>query len=300
MILKRVVEDTLVGSGVAAIASGRLRGQTLILAYHNIVPDDVAPGGDRSLHLPRRAFAEQLDLVQEHCEVVALDAVRDTAPVDGRPRVALTFDDAYRGAVTCGVAELARRGLPATIFIAPAFVGGQSFWWDALSSDACAGPPPELRERALSALGGDDRAVRAAAAADHLAVRDVAPAMCVASEDELRAAARYEGVTYGSHSWSHPNLASLSEDALANELRRPLAWLWARFERVSTWVSYPYGLSGPTTAGAAAAAGYSGALAISGGWIPRGGQLAFVLPRLNVPSGLSRAGLRLRLAGFFS
>ena len=54
MILKRVVEDTLVGSGVAAIASGRLRGQTLILAYHNIIPDDVAPGGDRSLHLPRR------------------------------------------------------------------------------------------------------------------------------------------------------------------------------------------------------------------------------------------------------
>lgn len=300
MTLKHVVEDALVGSGAAAVAGSRLRGRTLILAYHNIVPDGAAAAGDRSLHLPRRVFAEQLDLVQAHCDVVALAAVRDPGPPDGRPRVVLTFDDAYRGAVTCGVAELERRGLPATIFVAPAFIGGRSFWWDALSTDADGGPPQALRERALEMLGGDDAAIRSAAAVDGAEARAVPPALCAASETELDEAARYEGLSFGSHSWSHPNLATMTDVELAAELTRPLDWLRARYPRVAAWLSYPYGLSGPGTARMAERIGYRGALEIGGGWVPRGGHAAFVLPRLNVPSGLSPAGLRLRLAGLFA
>src|SRR2546428_13985807 len=42
-------------------------------AYHNVVPDDCPPFGDRSLHLSHRAFVRQLDLLlSTHC-IVPLD-----------------------------------------------------------------------------------------------------------------------------------------------------------------------------------------------------------------------------------
>lgn len=300
--LKHLLEAALVHGGVPRVARALAAGRGLVLAYHNIVPDGGRIAGDTSLHLPQRLFAWQLDYLAEHCSVVPLDLLVATPDADAsRPLVAVTFDDAYQGAVTAGVDELARRRLPATIFVAPAFVGGATFWWDRLSATGAAGPPPAVRAHALAACGGREEQVAAWATGAGLSSQPVEPHMRVASEAELGAAVRRCDITLGSHSWSHPNLARIDSPAeLGRELTLPLAWLRERFEPVRPWLAIPYGLSSPAVERAAAAAGYRAAFRVSGGWLPAGRRDALALPRLNVPAGLSRNGFALRCAGLLS
>jgi peptidoglycan/xylan/chitin deacetylase (PgdA/CDA1 family) len=300
MNLKALVERGLVRSGAAAATRATVRGRALILAYHNILPDGERPVGEASLHLPRRAFADQLDALAEHCQVVPLAHALEPPPSvgerQGRPRVAITFDDAYLGAVQAGVDELRRRGLPGTIFVTPGMLGGRSFWWDALAGPA--GTIPEaVRTHALEQCRGEDEAVRRWAGAAGLALAEPPAALRTASEEALLAAARGASVTLGVHTWSHPNLIRLSPTELVSELRRPLDWLRQRFAATLAWVAYPYGLWSPGVAAALGEAGLEAGLRVSGGWIPRRGVDRAAIPRSNVPAGLSLDGFRLRLAG---
>ena len=118
-----------------------------------------------------------------------------------------------------------------------------------------------------------------------------------AQESDLTAAAKVPGITFGSHTHSHPNLARLDDAALHQELEPPLAWLRERFTNVLPVISYPYGLSSPKVEQAAARAGYTAGFRIEGGWLARGADNAFALPRLDVSSGISSAGFALRCAG---
>ena len=153
--LREAVGSLLVHTGVDRVARFLARRRCAILAYHNIVPDGTRPGGDRSLHLERSRFAAQLDLLTDAVDVVPLEAlIRSDAEDRGRPRIAVTFDDAYRGAVTLGVDELAKRELPATIFVAPGLVGGRTLWWDELAGRGEGGLPPDVRRRALGEFRG--------------------------------------------------------------------------------------------------------------------------------------------------
>ena len=292
------VERLLVISGLPSATIARLRGDTLILAYHNIIPDGELPAGDRSLHLPRRAFVAHLDALVETHNIVSLDDVVKHVPAgSSRPRAVITFDDAYRGAVTVGVAELAARSLPATIFVSPAFVGGGTFWWDVLTPPFADSLDPAFRSRALREWRGIDAVVRAGALECGLVVQPVPDYVACASENELLHAAAHDGISFAAHTWSHPNLALLEDAELRAELVRPLSWLRERFGRVISALSYPYGLSTTVTEHAAAQAGYHAAFRISGGWLRGVAQSSYALPRLNVPAGVSPHGFLLRASG---
>ena len=273
------------------------RRHPLILAYHNVAPDGVPPFGDRSLHLPRAVFAAQLDLLADRCTVVPLADVERAGERPGdKPAVVITFDDAYRGAVTDGVAELKRRGLPATIFVAPQYVGDGSFWWDELTPPGAVAPAIP-RDLALGALRGEDAGIRAWAADQGLSpVRPPAYAR-VASEAELRAAVGGAGITLGSHTWSHPNLAALSRKEVSRELSQAWDWLRDRFaDHLVPWVSYPYGGVNPDVEEVAAATAYRAGLCIAGGRVARGAwRRPHALPRYNVPSGVTLHGFRARV-----
>jgi peptidoglycan/xylan/chitin deacetylase (PgdA/CDA1 family) len=295
--LKRVAERTLLATGAARLLGHAVPRNGLVLAYHNIVPHGAPPGGDRSLHLPQPDFAAQLDSLQRETDVVPLAELLNPGAGGSRPRVAISFDDAYRGAVTVGVEELRLRGLPATIFVPPAFLGGRAFWWDAVA-DPGSGLAPATRLHALESCAGQDATVRAWAASTGVPLR-VPPAHAVAaSEEELQRALGYPGLTLGSHTWSHPNLTCLTDTELADELTRPLAWLRERFARFIPWLTYPYGLADERVERAAERAGYEAALRVDGGWLEPSPS-RYSLPRFNVPAGISAAGFRLRLAGLF-
>jgi peptidoglycan/xylan/chitin deacetylase (PgdA/CDA1 family) len=298
--VKHLAERALIVSGAAALARRRFRRRTLVLAYHNVLPDGAPLVGDRSLHLPRREFARQLDHLAESYDVVPIGALAE--PVDeqgyaasGRPRVIITFDDAYAGALTAGLQELARRRMPATIFVAPGLLGTVP-WWDILAEDSGGIIPAAARNHALDSLGGKAESILDAhPSRRHLSQDTHFPR--IGMDVELARAAAQTGVTLGSHTWSHPNLRSLHASALELELTRSLEWLSGRFPSIALALSYPYGLFTSATETTAARCGYDCAFRIDGRWIPETPPSAYALPRLNIPSGLSLDGFRLRLAG---
>ena len=294
--LKRRAERVLSSNAFGRVTRHRVRGKRLILAYHGIVPDGEAPAGERALFIRQRDFAAHLDVLAEVADVAPLDEIDEIG--DGRPRVAITFDDAYRGAVREGVRELANHRMPATIFVVPGRLNNHVFWWDALSHGAPE-PSPAVREHAILTLGGIDEGVRAWASSSSTPSSDALPDFSrTATVDELIEATEHEGITVGSHTWSHANLASLSAEDIAAEVVRSRDWLTARFaDRAILWLAYPYGLDSASAHLVLADASYRGALRIVGGWHGPHEFSPFSRPRLNVPAGLSADGLRSRLLG---
>jgi peptidoglycan/xylan/chitin deacetylase (PgdA/CDA1 family) len=295
-LLKERVERAVSTPAVGRITRRRVRAKRLILAYHGIIPEGEAPAGERALFVRQSDFITHLDMLAAVADVVPLARIDD--PDDGRPRVAITIDDAYRGAVTVGVRELAARSLPATIFVSPARLNNHVFWWDALSLGT-AKLDEKLRNHALYKLGGADERIRAWAAKAAIPMCDELPTYAqTVTRAELAAALSFPGITLGSHTWSHPNLASLGIAEVVTEVRRSREWLHAEFgEKVIDWLAYPYGLESVQARVAVADACYAGALRIDGGWHRAAEVPPFARPRLNISAGLSVAGLRARLQG---
>ncbi len=299
--IKGLVEPWIARSGLVRLALRRAGGRILVLAYHNVVPRGEAAPGDRSLHMSQDTFAQQLDSLLRSHEVISLatalaDLDAGDPPPPGPPRAVITFDDAYRGSVTAGVEELARRGLPATVFVAPGLLGGSALWWDALAAERAGALPERIRREALGELEGRRSAVLARYGPGEGA--SLPPHMLPADEEELRRAVRGGGITLGSHSWSHPNLTRLGAGELDEELSRPLAWLRERFSDAAVpLLAYPYGLASPAVVKATREAGYAGALLVEGGWLPAHGADRFRLPRIHLSAGLSAAGFALRSSG---
>lgn len=298
--VKARIEAALVASGAAAFIRRTHAQQLLVLAYHNIAPSGSDIAGDQSLHLPQDAFAAQLDALLETHDVVSLhDAVTSLRSADRRaqrPLAAITFDDAYSGALTAGVAELRRRDLPATVFITPGFLDGKAFWWDSLS-DPVTGLDPTLRGRALAQ--GRGLLAEVLPLANDLGVpqRAVPSHARGASTDMLAAALDHPRLTFGAHTWNHPNLMTLSDDELAYELTAPLQWLGQFGDRALPMISYPYGLTDDRVQDAARNAGYVSAFMIDGGWTTPAPHDRLTIPRMNVPAGVTRNGFTLRTAG---
>lgn len=295
-LAKSGLEFALTTFRVSALARTRRSREVLVLSYHNIIPDGESASGDVSLHLPQRIFAQQLDLLVRTHEVVPIAELWNAR--GNKPGAVITFDDAYAGAMEAGLAELKQRGLPATVFVTPAFVGGKTFWWDRLATPL--GLDARTRAYALRELGGRNDAIMAWAGQARMEVREPPAYQAVCTEAALRTADASGLVTLGAHSWSHPNLTRLTAAELGAELRRPLAWLTERFEHTVPLLAYPYGLRTSAVAEAARSAGYERAFLIEGGWVQPGARMRtspFELPRWNVPAGISRRGFELKTSG---
>ena len=164
----------------------------------------------------------RVDALLETHDVIPLAAVDDEAR-GRRPQVVITFDDAYRGAMTTGLAELEARGLPATVFVAPGLFGTTA-WWDRLADPRSGSVPDSVRGSALLAQQGRSHRVLGALAPGGQALP---PWAQIATETEVLDSANRPGVTLGAHGWSHANLAVLEGEDLSSELERPLEWLRA-------------------------------------------------------------------------
>lgn len=281
---------------VSRVARRINRRGTLILAYHNVVPDDWEPAGDTSLHVRLSDFRRQVDHLQEWAQVVPLASIPEYREDNG-PAVAITFDDAYAGAVLLGIPEVSRRGLPSTVFVAPGILGGQTFWWDQQAAHLNQDDFVRFRQRALWELEGDSVAIQR----ENPVPQEpglLGEYLRSATIEDLHEVSRNGDVTIGSHSWRHPNLAALGEQERHEELERSMDYLKWMFPAYSNWLAYPYGLADPATCRTAEAIGYSGGLLVDGGWCTSAPD-TFNTPRLNIPRGMSHEGFALRVAGMW-
>jgi peptidoglycan/xylan/chitin deacetylase (PgdA/CDA1 family) len=164
---------------------------------------DPSPG---YLSLTPDLFDEHLEWLQDHCRVVELDELVAGVPSGGGPYVAITFDDGYEDNCVYALPRLAARGLTATFFVTAGFVERDDGVMTHLS-EVWLTPREQLRPLSWSQVR------------------------------ELRDA----GMSIGSHTWSHRNLARLSMAAAEDELRRSREVLEERLRQPVRSVAYPWG-----------------------------------------------------------
>ena len=297
---KRYAESTLARSGVAHGIRSLAEPTTAILAYHNVVPYGESPVGDLSLHIDQDVFGTHLDRILETHDVVPLaDLLQPESPRTGRPRAVITFDDAYQGALTAGVEELRKRDLPSTMFVSPGLLSAEGFWWDLLSPGSGSTLAPDVRALALDELRGVHADVLAWATREGLPRISLPDFARPSDEGMLADPSRFPRMVFGSHTWSHVNLALTTTEETRSEVLRTRSWLATSGLPTVDWLAYPYGLYSEDAV-AFVAAHTDGALRVDGGLAERRGHVRGArhrFPRVNVPRNLTVDGLCLRLCG---
>lgn len=289
----------------------RFSGGALILGYHRVAEPAWDPYG---LCVAPRRFAQQLEILRDHANPIALPMLIQ-ALGDGTlpPRaVAVTFDDGYADILTQAKPLLERYGIPATVFVTTGYLG-REYWWDEL--EQLLRPPSPLPERFSLAIGakhfewpdrnknGDARTALLLALCDWLRplvdeerlqameqIRaclsplpdSVSPDQRAMTPDELVELCAGGLVEIGSHSVTHPVLASMSPAKQRLELLDSKVRLEQIVGHPVTSFSYPNGSASEQTPALVREAGFSCACASH--WdIARPGSDLFRLPRFWVP-----------------
>ena len=167
--MKELAKKTIAGAA-ATLPLGQTANRAIILCYHSIHPSKRFSSASPEL------FDRHLAWLGEHADVVSLADVRSVLP-NGRPRVAITFDDGYDDNYEHAFPILERHAMKATFFVTAGL----------LERDEA------VVERFATTLRRCPRA-------------DVEP-MSWGQARELHTA----GHEIGAHTWSHPNLAELGD-----------------------------------------------------------------------------------------
>lgn len=230
----------------------------LILLYHSVleeIPPDLAGG----LHNVRpHIFAEQVDWLARHFEIMELDEFMRLGDVRGK--AAITFDDAYRSVFDHGLPMLKARGLPATIFINADTMRGGAFWRDKvrylIASDLVADFVAFRRDRwpgcpALEPATFYRQSKTQAINSRELDQQIDAFAECIKLEDDFAGLAAHivaedalvddPLVAYGNHSLGHFVLSSLDRDQQSAEIRENQEALVRLKLPLSNVFAFPFG-----------------------------------------------------------
>lgn len=272
--------------------AGRTHRAPLLTCYHRVRPEapeewHVIP----SMLLSVQQFERQLDWLEEHYRIVALDeigAVEGRANGNGsKPAAAITFDDGYRDIYEYAFPILRRRGIPAGLFLITDLVGTgrvplhdrlyvlvSALWRKerkpplalrrVLDDEGI--PPPRVRGWDVDALEVtrallvqlEQHALRALldALADRVrvdeAVWDNFRMLDWEMVEEMRAA----GFTVGSHTRTHPTLPREPDDVLEEEIAGSRRVLERRLGAPAHTFAYPDGRFDARVVRAVARAGY--------------------------------------------
>ncbi|WP_414652164.1 polysaccharide deacetylase family protein [Gemmatimonas sp. UBA7669] len=259
---------------------------SFILAYHG-VQEGRESEGERGLHISHESLHNQLSTVGRHFDVVSLEEVLRVSDTRSA-RVAITFDDAYLGALTLGASVCETLGYPFTVFVAPGLLGTIPVWDERSSKGQWT-----ISHRQTFLWDQKGRARHRLATSSSLCLPQIG------TESDLLALRGSKYATFGNHTYSHPNLRSLSDDEVSLEISKGRAWLETRFPtQFLNVVAYPYGLA-PRNAERLMAEPHAAAgLLVHGGWFRRGNVPTFAVPRWNVPSAVGRDRFLAKLRGW--
>ena len=279
---------------------GRWLGGAAILGYHRVADDRRDPW---NLCITPEVFGSQLEILRRDFGPVRLGDVRASR---SRPfPVALTFDDGYADFLTEALPLLERFEVPATVFVV-AGVGSEGFWWDRVTGalQNASRLPDRMdteigttriqwtREEGVEAL--ERMVYRTLRAVDEVtrersvvelgewAGSEPVSSVPVLDDPQLRELAAHPLVEIGSHTTSHVDLATLTEDRREHEIRGSRDLLEDRLGRTVESFSYPHGGLQPEILAQIRQAGYRRACSSVGGLV-QGGSDPFCLPRLWPP-----------------
>jgi len=249
---------------VAATLALASRGRLSILIFHRVLRE-------RDALLPSEPTAEEFDLLLSHLKarftVLPLrDAVErlygGTLP---RAALAITFDDGYADNLSVAAPLLRKHALPATLFVATAYLDGGIMWNDRVIAAFRSTSRPEIdldplglgkastatiadrrdgMERVLRELKYRPSAERerlARAVADAAGIET--PSDLMLTRDGVRALAHY-GVDVAAHTRTHPILARADSSEAWREISEGKRELETIAGRTVSLFAYPNGRPG--------------------------------------------------------
>lgn len=295
------------------VGRGLLQRGGVILMLHRVLEDDAraALPHRASLCVGAGAFEHLLLWLRRHFDYVPLGELLDAPSIaNGRPRLALTFDDGWRDNFTHAFPLLKKHGVPASIFLSTDFIGSdRNFWWEALGETLWGSFGDAARQRLARRLRelrlpppdalfqpGTEQA-RSQCLAHFLQALKKMPAKqlqvladgCPVSAEphalnwwQVRAMEASGLVSFGPHGASHAILTDLDERSLAAELKRSRETLEARCRAPLPIYCYPNGDHDERVRDALRRAGYLRALGTQAGVVRAPMLEALSLPRIGV------------------
>jgi len=269
--VKRLVAATLYGTQISPrLVWSALRGKAIVFMFHRVLPPlECAEYYDRERVISTSAFDPLLKFLKKNFLMLSfadlLNGLQGSPP--DRPVCCLTFDDGWQDNYRCAWPALLRHRLSATVFLTLDYIGRKHLLWpDELyrlwsglgltekeqlwqlvgarfcSFSAHQGPPefgslrrmvhrlaPEEREDLLEYLRQE---VPSKAA--------TLPDRAFLNWDEIRLMMN-DGVSYGSHTLTHPALTNLSYHQVKKELHESKRALEENLRQPVEWFAYPFG-----------------------------------------------------------
>jgi len=230
----------------ALTLGGRLRRRgAVVLCYHSVRDHE------------RERFAKQMRMIGRRG--IAIDRI-NAAAAWGRPRVVVTFDDAFECLIENALPALEASGVPASVFAVTEASGKRPLWT----------MPAEHPEKDLAIM----------------------------SDGQLRQIDARPSVRVGSHTLTHPRLSELPDDALRRELVGSKARLEDLLGREVDDLAYPHGDHSERVDAAAEAAGYRRLLTLEPR-VERG-ERGRPLGRFIMDPGASALEFRLTIDGAYA
>lgn len=283
-----------------------------ILMYHSIPEPLEAQWMDpRNCHSPE-IFEAQMRFLAEHRSVVSLDQLLtkiDKGESISPGTVAITLDDGYLNNLTVAAPILAKYGLPATLYLATAYINeAKNQWIDTLYSYFRARSQHHLALPTLGDWNLEDDAQRLTAyrtltqvliAADpsqreqwlavveqQLAPTALPPRLTMTWDDVRALHQQYPNITLGVHTANHLDLQT-HPDKAAEEMELSLTQLAREVGLRSEHFSFPYNRYCPQAQQQVIAAKMRSAVAVAQDPVVRLGTSPYALPRLEAPQSLT-------------
>lgn len=234
-----------------------------ILLYHR-VNDDQDPFFPA---VPTNRFQAQMEYLAEHYLPSSLQEALERLKDDDLPEntVVITFDDGYRDNYVHAFPVLRRFGIPATIFLASGAIGSdQMLWHDRVFRAFRNTTVPKLEQFAngkelplktvqqkqraqahvlklLWTMPDEDRLNCIDALEKQLSINsDKSSSHTMLSWDDVLAMSE-QGISFGSHTVSHPILSKLSDERIREEIEGAKRVIEQKIQRPVNAFAYPVG-----------------------------------------------------------
>jgi len=221
----------------------------------------VNPNRQDALSVHPDIFAKQMDILRQKYEVVTLDSlIQALAEHRNTDRMAaITFDDGYRDNFLYAYPLLRERNLPATIFLIASYIG----------TDKTLGNPGGIKVEDYRFL----------------------------SWEEVKEMGRY-GISFGSHTFTHPWLTHISRDEAVHEIRGSKTFLEEKIGAPIEFFCYPFGDFNEAIKEIVINSGYRGAV-ITPSKPLKAGDL-YALKRVGVYRHNSLLAFRFKISPYFA
>jgi peptidoglycan/xylan/chitin deacetylase (PgdA/CDA1 family) len=223
----------------------------VLLPFYHVVSNEKLPHIHNYQYRNVPEFIDELDFLLCHYKPVELHELLNRE-MHGKKVFHLSFDDGLKQCFDIIAPLLFRKGVPATFFVNPAFVGNSQLFHRYKASLVVShimDHPSDLKN--LKVSGFDIRSVLAIPYHQSSLIDDIALKMGISWDNFLGDYKPYmtesqiqhlasRGFTIGSHSWDHPEFWLLNEEEQQQQVTRSMEWVSEKFKMKINAFAFPY------------------------------------------------------------